>query len=253
MLNGIGSSAALAIYQRQGDALQARFAARGDHQAEATRFRARATELGSIEALMRDRRSLSMVLESFQLEGEIDKSAIIRKLLTEDPTNERSFANRMVDPRFRALNAAFGGRDGAPLDNPTLVENIIKGAMVNRFEKAAGEGNPGLREALYFRRTVSAVTSVPGLMSDRALTAVVRGALGLPEQFGLLGYERQRDVLAKRLDVANFQDPREVDRLVQRYAARMNEAQSGSSDPRLALLSGGGGDITGRIGRRLSL
>lgn len=253
MLDGIGSSAAWAVYQRQGAALQARFAERRDNQADAARFRTRAAEIGSVDALLRDRRTLTLVLEAFQLEGEIDKRAVIRKLLTEDPADEASFANRMADPRYRALNAAFGGRSGAPLASAALVERVIRDAMVNRFEKAAGEGNPGLREALYFRRTVAAVTSVPALMSDRALTAVARGALGLPEQFGLLDYERQRDTLSKRLDVANFQDPRAVDRMAQRYLVRMGDGQAASTDPRIALLSGAGGDLTGLIGRRITI
>ena len=251
MLDGIGASAAWAIYQRQGPVFQARFSARADNQAAVERFRSRAGEIGSVEDLMRDRRSLSLVLEAFQLEGEIDKRGIIRKLLTDDPADPKSFANRMIDPRYRMLNAAFGGRGDAPLANPALVERIVQAAMVNRFEKAAGEGNPGLREALYFKRNIAAITSVPALMSDRALTSVATGALGLPSQFGLLDYERQRDMLAKRLDVASFSDPRAVDRLVQRYVVQAGSQQSANTDPRLALFSGGGGDITGLIGLKI--
>ncbi|HYF08383.1 MAG TPA: DUF1217 domain-containing protein [Acetobacteraceae bacterium] len=242
MLNGIGAPAAWAILQRQGEAMQARFAARRDNLAEAERFRARAAEIPTVDALLRDRRTLSMVLEAFQLEGEVDKRAVVRRLLTEDPADERSFANRMADPRYRQINAAFGGRDGAPLRDPRLVERLIQGALVNRFEKAMGEGNPGLREALYFRRMIGGVASVPALMADRALTTVVRGALGQPAQFGLLSYERQRDFLASRLDPSAFGDAKAMDRLIARYLARAGEgAAQAPADPRLALLGGAGG------------
>lgn len=240
MLDGIGAPAAWAVLQRQGEALQARFAAQKVNQVEADRFRARAAEIDSVEALLRDRRSLSLVLEAFQLESEIDKRAVIRKLLTEDPANETSFANRMADPRYRQLNAAFGGRSGAPLSDPALVDRIVGAAMTNRFEKAAGQGNAGLREALYFRRTIAAVGSIPALMSDRALTTVARGALGLPGQFGLLDYERQRALLTKRLDPASFTDARAMDRLIQRYLVQANPGAT-ASNPLLSLLSGSGG------------
>ena len=244
MLDGIGASAAWAILQRDGESLQTRFAARRDNASDADRFRARAPQIDSVDALLRDRRSLSMVLEAFQLEGEIDKRAVLRKLMTEDPADPASFANRMADPRYRQISAAFGGRNDAPLARGALVERIIKAAMVNRFEKAAGEGNPGLREALYFRRTIAAIGSVPALMSDRALTTVARGALGLPSQFGLLDYERQRDTFTNRLDPAAFTDQRAMDRMVQRYLIRIG-SDSAPSDPRLALLSGGGTALPG--------
>jgi hypothetical protein len=240
MLDGIGAPAAWAILQRQGAALQARFAARGDNAADATRFRERAGQIESVEALLRDRRTLTMVLEAFQLESEVGKTAVLRKLLTENPADEASFANRMADPRYRQLNAAFGGRGGAPLGSAALVERIVAGAMTNRFEKAAGEGNPGLREALYFKRIIGQVGTIPALMTDRALTTVVRTALGQRSQFGLLTYERQRDFLAARVDAASFADPKAMDRMVQRYLVRA-ERSAAPSDPRLALLGGGSG------------
>jgi hypothetical protein len=116
-----------------------------------------------------------------------------------------------------------------PLADARLVERIVDQAMVNRYEKAMGEANPGLREALYFRRMASSVTSIAGLMADRALTEVARGALGLPSQFGLLDFERQRDLLTQRVDLSLFQDPKEVARMAQRYIALQQPASSAAS------------------------
>lgn len=256
MLDGVGSLSAWAVLQRQGEALAARFAERRDNQADMARFRDRAAAIGSIEELLRDRRTLGVVLEAFQLESEIDKRAVIRRLLTEDPADARSFANRMADRRYREIAAAFGGREGPPLRDPALVERIVSGALANRFEKAAGEGNPGLREALYFRRLAASVGSVNQLMSDRALTTVARGALGLPEKFGLLGFEQQRRILEQRLPMADLKDPRAVGRLVQRYLAGLPAASPSGGDPRLALLApaaSGTEGLLGLVGRGLSL
>ncbi len=241
MLDGIGASTAWAILQRQGDSLATRFAAQKGNQADAARFRQRAAEITTVDALMQDRRSLTLVLEAFQLEGEIDKRAVIRKLLTEDPADSASFANRMADPRYRQINAAFGGRTGAPLGSAALVEKIVRAAMTNRFEKAAGAGNSGLREALYFQRSIAGVGSIPALMSDAALTAVAKGALGLPSSFGLLDYERQRDILAKRLDPTTFTDAKAMGKLVQRYLVQAGDNSGTSNNPVLSLFSGGGG------------
>ena len=240
MLDGIGASVAWAVLQRRGEAMETRFAAQKTNAADADRFRARATAIASVEDLLKDRRSLTMVLEAFQMESEVDKRAVIRKLLTENPADQASFANRMADHRYREINAAFGGRSGAPLASPALVERIIQRTMVNRFEKAAGEGNAGLREALYFQRSIAAVGSIPALMSDTALVAVAKGALGLPSQFGLLDYDQQKALLTRRLDPATFTDAKAMDRLIQRYLVQAGGSSTGT-DWRVSLLSGSGG------------
>jgi hypothetical protein len=423
MFPGLGAPAAYAVAMRQGTALQDRFEARRDNQAEIARFREAAPRIADVDALLKDRRALKIVLEAFQLESEIDKRGILRKVLTEPPDEQGSLVNRLADPRWRelarafaetrpvalstsqvaaldggalrglalnqmaGLNAAqvqaltttqvtqleaaqlaaidpdaFGAMDAAdlaaldsrqvaalgaaqigalgptqvaaiepadiaalgaaqlrglgafqiaglttaqlgalrleqvealdatqraafspaqraalgaaqqaaltapapfvpaqagaaapraPLADRVLLDRIVDGMVVNRFEKAMGEANPGLREALYFRRMAGTVTRLPELMADRALTTVVRGALSLPESFGALDFDQQRDLLARRLDLTKLQDPREVDRMARRYLALAapQAAQTGY----VASLFGGGPSLTSLVGQSLSL
>ncbi|GIX11309.1 DUF1217 domain-containing protein [Elioraea sp.] len=250
MLHGLGAATAWSVLQRNGEALQARFEARKDVAREVERFRQRAAEIGSIDELMKDRRTLTFVLEAFQLESEVDKRAVVRRLLTDDPADLGSFANRMVDPRYRQINQTFGFDDPTkpPLADPERVEAIIRKTLTNRFEKANGEANPGLREAMYFKRMIGTVSDVKGLMGDRVLTAVARTALGLPKQFGLLDYEQQKAILEKRLDPTKFKDPAWVNRFVQRYLTLNEDAAGPASDPRLALFGGGDGTANGLLG-----
>jgi hypothetical protein len=424
MLPGLGAQAALAVVDRQGAALQARFTARRDNLAEVAGLRERAPRIADVDALLKDRRALRMVLEAFQLEGEIDKRAMIRRVLTEDPAEQSSLVNRLVDPRWRdfantfaarrpvaltpdqvaqqtpdqlralqinsmaalspfqvqaltaeqvasldpaqvagiapdaiigldagdvaalttaqaaaltpaqirglgavqvaaiepddlaafgtdqiralgpsqiaaltndqlgaltldqvaaftaAQAAAFTAQQLAtfgdvqratlaaalpasdelppapprgPLDDRALLDRIVQGAMTNRFEKAMGEANPGLREALYFRRMAGSVTTVAQLMSDRALLEVARGALGLPQQFGLLSFEQQRDLITRRLDVTLLQDPKEVARMSARYLLQQNAAPPTSPVAALFDNQGGANGIAALAGQRLSL
>jgi hypothetical protein len=76
-------------------------------------------------------------------------------------------------------------------------------------------------------------------MADSALLAVTRGALGLPEQFGLLSFEQQRDLVTRRLDLSALQDPKEVKRMAQRYLAQAQPAAP--SSPVLSLFGGSSG------------
>ncbi len=257
MLYGLGASTAWSVLQKNGETLQTRWEARKDVTRDVERFRERAAEIGSIEELMKDRRTLTFVLEAFQLEGEVDKRAVINRLLTDDPEDPRAFANRMVDPRYRQINRDFGGKEGPPLADAALVDKIIQQTLTNRFEKANGEANPGLREAMYFQRMIGTVSDVKGMMGDKVLTAVARTALGLPKQFGLLEYEQQKAILEKRLDPEKFKDPAWVNRFVQRYLTLNEDAAGPASDPRLALF-GGGGDGTANgllnfVGAKLNL
>ncbi|WP_144300203.1 DUF1217 domain-containing protein [Elioraea rosea] len=254
MLNGVGAPVAWSILQKKGETLQARFEAQKTVTRDVDRFRERAAQIGSIEELMKDRKTLQFVLEAYQLEGEIDKRAIVNKLLTDDPADVRSFANRMVDPRYRQINRDFGTIEGPPLADAALVEKIIDQALTNRFEKAQGEANPGVREAMYFKRLIANVTDVNGLMSDRVLTTVARGALGLPDKFGLLEFEQQKRILEKRIDFEQFKDPKQVDKFIQNYLIKtQNEQAPAASNPMMALFGGGGGSagLLSLIGRQV--
>ena len=241
MLAGLGALPALAVVERQGEALQARFAARRDIAAEIARFREHAPALPDINALLKDRRALLMVLEAFQLEGEIGKGAILRRVLSEDPADQSSLVNRLADPRWKQLATAMGaGRvQGPPLAGPEVLNRIVEGVLTNRFEKEMGAANPGMREALYFRRMAGRVESIAQLMSDRALTEVVGGAMGLPKQFGLLSFEQQRDLLTRRVDLQQFDDPKAIARLAQCYVAQLEPAEP-FANPIVALFSGAG-------------
>lgn len=252
MLAGLGAQAALAVADRQGSALRDRFAARRDIVAEMDRFRELAPQIQDIEALLRDRRALTVVLEAFQLESEVAKRGVLRRIMTEDPSAPGSLAQRLTDPRWRQLGQAFGARAGAPLASGALVEQLVERAVTNRYEKAMGDANPGLREALYFRRLAPQVTTVAQLMSDRALMEVARGALGLPKEFALLTFEQQRDTLTRRLDVAQLQDPTAVARLTQRYL--INADRGAPASPTLQLFANGSADgIAALAARRLSV
>jgi len=423
MLPGLGAQAAFSVAERQGEALRDRFAARRDNQADAARLRSSAARIGDVEALLKDRRALTMVLEAFQLESEVDKRAVLRRVLTEDPAASGSLVRRLTDPRWTQLAEAFAAQRATSLDAPqmaaqtaeelrgfslarmagleffqvqaltpqqiealdpaqlaairpdaitgldaedvvalnetqlaalspaqlrtlspfqvaaiepadidalgtaqlralttdqlraltgdqiralrpeqvgaftfdqaqaftdaqrtafgpagtalldsslaapaetpagtvrtplgdrVLVDRIIEGAMTNRFEKAMGEANPGLREALYFRRMASQATTIPQLMSDRALLEVTRGALGLPQQFAFLSFEQQRSLITKRLDIADLQDPAKVAKMAQRYLAGREQAQPQTAAAALFNTGGGTAGLVALVGQRVS-
>lgn len=413
MLAGLGALTALAVAQREGANLQARFGARRDNEAAMSRFREAATQHQDVESLLKDRRTLGVMLEAFQLEGEIDKRGILRKILTEDPAAQGSLANKLTDRRWRDLAKAFAGREASPqtaaeiaalsttavgemslsrmagltseqvkalssaqvkmlgtaqiraigsteiaaldasdvqaldaaqvaalrpsqlaamdaaqisaidasdfaglgvaqlralaptqiaalrneqlaalgtqklaalsgsqaralttaqrgalgttqlralgtsgvptaadqaaaavlevrrpFDDAALLDRVVADAMTNRYEKSMGDANAGLREALYFLRNANKISSISDLMTDKAMTAVMRGALGLPESFGALDFDQQKKILTARVDLAGLKDQKNVEKLAQRYLALAAPSQA-ANNPILALFGGG--------------
>jgi len=243
LLPGIGASLGYQVVRTRGDALQTAFAGQKTVEREIAHFRDVAARAKSADDILKDYRALKFLLTSFQMESEIDKRAILRKLLTEDPQDSKSLANRFVDPRYRQLAQAVAAWDPPALADAKTVDRIVQGYIANAFEKSAGEDNPGLREALYFRRQIGSIRSVTELMSDKALTYVVRVGLGLPESFGLLDFEQQRRILEQRLDLHQFATAAGIEAFTRRFLAMndMNSGGSAASDPRLVLLNGGGG------------
>lgn len=258
MLAGVGAPAAWSVLQRQGDALAARFAAQPGLAREADRFREATGTIHTPEALLKDRRSLQFVLESYGLESEIGKTAILRKLMTEDPDAEGSLANRMTDQRYRQFARDFSGwQTRIPFAKPGAIDTIVERWQTARYERQLGEDAPGLREALYFRRNAAGATSVLQLMSDPALSLVLRVGLGLPKQFAMLEFDQQKAVLSSRTDLSTFNDPKRLDAFLRRFLIRYEQDYGGAAqaDPLAGLLAPATGaeGLYALLGRSLNL
>lgn len=182
-------------------------------------FKEKIGEIKSVDDLMKNRTVLTMVLSAFQLESEVDKTAMVRKILTEDPADKNSLVNKLAEPRWAKLASALYGLNSNPdfFQNQTNVDTILAGYKTNEFEKFEGENADGVREALYFKRLAGDVDKLSQIMADPTLMHVVRVSLGLPESFQSLEYSQQRDRLEKQIDVEDLKDPEKVEKLIQRF------------------------------------
>lgn len=239
---GLGGAAMYQIVTRDETARLARFDKQPTVQKDVQRFLDATPTIKTPDDLLKNRRVLQFVLSAFQLEDSIDQTAIIKKVITQDPKDSKSLVNQLADPRYSQLAKALANWSSDPMSQKSVQDTIVQGYQQNSFEKDQGDQTPGMREALYFRRMIGQATTVPQIMSDKALLEVVRVGLGLPDQFGVLSYDQQKSILTKRLDVKNFSDPAYVDRFAQRYLINNDQQQNQgqSSDPILSLFGGGG-------------
>lgn len=229
----IGSSLAwYKVVEKSRDRLMTNFERQPTVKRDLAHFQENAARIKNVDDLMKDRKSLKVVLSSFQLESEIDKRALLKKVLTQPLDDKKSLANRMLDPRYKQLAQALQPlfAKGDPFGDPKAVESIVGGFKTNEFEKAQGEQAPGMREVMYFKRSIGKVTDLTQIMADKTLMKVVRVGLGFPPQFGALDYEQQKSRLEPRVDVEKFKDPKFVEKFVQRFLI-MNEQETGGGAP----------------------
>src|SRR5689334_13146564 len=87
--------------------LLAGFEKQPTYKREVDRYKAEIGKVTSVDALVKDRRLLTVALSAFQLESEVDKAALIKKVITEDPDDPKSLAKRLADPRWQNFAKAF--------------------------------------------------------------------------------------------------------------------------------------------------
>ncbi len=174
-------------------------------------FRDKIGSVTSAEALVADRRLLTVALGAFGLETEIPKKAIIRRVLEQPPADPKSFANRLSDPRWRAFARTFGFAGGAPAFSSTAFQRDIEARYAERsFERAIGESNADFRLALNFRREIKTIAEGGAveragwfqILGQQPLRRVVEAAFGLPESFASLTIDRQRAILEEKAEQA---------------------------------------------------
>lgn len=229
-------------------------------------FRERIGGIDTAEALVADRQLLRVALGAFGLDEEVDKRAFIRKVLEEGTTDSKAFANRLVDPRYKAFAAAFGFGDpgGARTAAPGFAAGIISAYRDRQFEIAVGDSDESMRLALNFRREIRnhAFAADPdgaawfAVMGDKQLRVVFEEAFGLPESFGQLDVDRQRAELRDRnratfgdSSLRVFRDPAVAEQAIERFLIRrsINEGPSAATPgySALTLLTSGGVGGTG--------
>jgi hypothetical protein len=164
-------------------------------------FRQNVGAADTAEKLAGDRRLLRVAVGAYGLADELDKRAFIERALREGTTDRTDAANRISDPRYRAMAAGFGYGDpkGAQVGERKFVEQVVADYRRRAFEAAVGEVDGDMRLALNFDREAQAIatsgarpeTMMLRLLGDTPMRRVLEGALGLPSDFVKLDLDRQ--------------------------------------------------------------
>jgi hypothetical protein len=237
-----------------------------DIQREIDYFREHAGSAATAADLVADRQLLKVALGAFGLEDEIDKRAFIRKILEEGTLDPKSLANRLADPAWAKFSAALGYGDlGGLLAFESTRLSIAERYRLRQFERGVGDSDLDIRLALNFRREIKeiAASTAAGdagwfkVLGSQPLRRVIEGAYLLPQGFGQIDIDRQRDEVAARTEQifgsgspAVFASDENVDGLLRRFLVsaqlRGGSSSSAPGSTALTLLQTSGLGATGR-------
>ncbi len=214
-------------------------------------FRKNIGAITSAEALVSDRRLLSVALGAFGLDEDINNTFFIRKVLAEGTQDEAAFANRLGDKRYAQMSEAFGFDLTPPnTQRGSFGDQIAEGFLTRQFEVAVGTADPDMRLALGVERELA--TLEKGNLSEEAewftvlgtppLRRVFESALSIPPTAAGLDIDRQlelfRDKAVRVFGVSTptaFEDPNRQEDLIRRFllqsevASLSNSFSSGSA------------------------
>ncbi|MBX2806936.1 MAG: DUF1217 domain-containing protein [Hyphomicrobiales bacterium] len=205
-------------------------------------YKANIANVKSIDDFMNDDRLYQYAMKAHGLEDMTYAKAFMRKALTEGIDDPNSFANSLANSRYKDFVETFNferyGETAIVFDRAQ--QGTVDLYVRQVLEEDAGALNEGARLALYFERKAPELETTLEVLADKALSQVVRTALGLPEEIAAMDLDKQVDLISSRLDVEDFKDPEKLAKFIERFNALWQINNSSSQLNVTALLVGGG-------------
>lgn len=211
-------------------------------------FTAATKTLSSPAALLKDYKSLQVVLSAYGMSSQIKSTAVLSKLMTQDPTSPTSLAKKSGNAVWQTFAKAMSSWNPTPFTE-SVVSNITQGYVLAQYENQQQEASPGLGDALYYARNAAAVTSIPQLMSDSRMLNVTLIMNGVdPLQYGALDYTQQKQMVTRMVNLSDFKSTTTINRNAERYLCMLQinpdlaptTSSAGSADPLLTLFNRSG-------------
>lgn len=150
-------------------------------------------KVGSVDELLDDYKLYSYAMKAYGLEDQIPARGLMRKVLESDLTDAGSFANKLVDKRYREFASAFSfaSASAAPAVQSTSQRERLTEAYGERVDRS---GPLAAAEAAYVRTAMAAAPSVDAFVADRRLVNFALKAAGVADP-ALYGSDYVGDVL----------------------------------------------------------
>lgn len=198
----------------------------------------------TIDDFLSNTRLFTYAMKAHGLSDMTYAKAFMRKVLEEGIAKSDSFANSLVDKRYRefAETFNFAATGTATTSFDKTQQGTVDKYLRQTLEEDAGAEDEGVRLALYFQRKAEGITSVYQLLADPALLKVTQTVLGLSEATGAIDIDKQAAMISARLDVADLKDPAKLDKFLNRFTGlwEAQKAPEFAANSSATMLIGGG-------------
>jgi hypothetical protein len=178
-------------------------------------------DIKSVDDFMKDSRIYNYAMKAYGLSDMSYAKGMIRKVLEGGIDDSSSLANKLSDPRFKALATAFNFvRFGAATTVTTAAQtDTVNNYVQQTLEEDTGQQSEGARLALYFRRKAPQITDAYSILGDAALLKVVQTALNISPLTSSQDITTQANTINSLLNISDLRDPAKLEKFIQRFAA----------------------------------
>ena len=207
-------------------------------------YKANIGKATSIDSFVNNYRLLSYALTAYGMEDQIQNTGLIKKVLQGGTTSSKSLANTLNDKRFLAFAKAFDfvGSGAASVSTSSAVARTTAAYTEQKLEDNAGQQNPGVQMALYFKRIASTITDPYQILGNTKLTQVIQTALGMPSvaSGSANALDNQASAIKTALNgMKDLQNPTKVNQLAQRFTANYDMQNASTTTSNADILFGG--------------
>ena len=203
-------------------------------------FQAAVKGARTVQQALSDPRVLNVLLPALGLADQVSYPGLVKQALTADPSASKGLL-AALDSRFKAAAQTLDLKNKglAGLQDPEVIKKLSDGYVTYQYQQGLDKQNPGISDALYFVENAAANANVYTILGNAVLRRVVTGALGLPAEIAVQPVETQARAITSRLDLAKLSDPKEKERLAERYVlAQAQKAGGGTAaSPLLSLFA----------------
>ncbi|WP_252348959.1 DUF1217 domain-containing protein [Gluconobacter cerevisiae] len=209
-------------------------------------FQNDASSIKTPQQLLKNYKALKVVLGAYGMSSAIGETAVLTKLMTQDPTSAKSLAQTSGNSSWKAFAKAFSNWSTSPLASADTIQKITQNYLTNSYESSLETETPGLGDALYFTRTARTDMTLENVMADPKLLKVAEVVSGFDStQFGALDYDQQVRLLGSKLDLSKLSTTKGIQQFAQQYLALLQIHPTKTSTPASMLtLYGGNGSTT---------
>jgi hypothetical protein len=188
-----------------------------------------------------------VVLGAFNLQSSINDTALLKQLMTQNPSAKNSLSQQLANPQYTLFAQAMSDWTTSPFATAATRAQLVQAYTTNTFEQNVNSQAAGLGNALYFTREASSITTLTQLQADPNLLQVAVATTGVPyDDFGALEFNQQTALLQKNIKVSQLKTPSYVKQIAEQYLAQQTSNSDATPAPgTLAALYSDGTDTSG--------